>query len=170
MLCRALYVTMMSKENSRVRTSFTQCRQNGGRCGDVYEGVLSVPGDDMVEAGDAQLLYQEPLGLHDFRDGHKAVGDKNVDLVQHRRPGHHLQQHWRHPVYLLPIVQAHACTHRKQRLDSATQGSAPTPEQQTLQISCMHGQSVDVTDLLCRLKLKLNLHDALVSCRLQLSL
>ena len=70
---------------------------------------VGAPGDHMVEARDAQLLDQEALRLHDLRDGHKAVGHKDVDLVQHGRARDHLQQHRRHAMDLLPIVQAHAC-------------------------------------------------------------
>lgn len=75
------------------------------------------PGDDCIVAGQAQVPQQEALvGLHDGHGQHAAV-DEEVDAVQHREGRHVSSQHRGHPVDLVCIVQASACSQQQLQLE-----------------------------------------------------
>lgn len=72
-------------------------------------GMGPLPGNDMVEARDAELLHKDTLRVEHLRDGDKAVCHEDVDLIQDGHARDHLQQHWGHCVDVLAVVQSHTC-------------------------------------------------------------
>ena len=77
----------------------------------VSWGVGPPPGDDVVEARDAELLDEDALRVEHLGDGDEAVCHEDVDFVQDGHARHHLQQHRRHRVDVLAVVQTHTCAH-----------------------------------------------------------
>lgn len=85
----------VSEAEDALRNDVVEARHAKLLCGYAMHASLSTvcepvgtgedaPCNDVIEAGHAKLLDQEPLGGQDLRDGHKAVGDEDVDLVDDR--------------------------------------------------------------------------------------